>query len=116
MHIIMAANGLELEFQAWLRANGYTYSLMHGCYNGSIETSFKIELSYACNLFTFLSLAKDLKQECILVVKNDKARLIYTNSLDSKSIGIFKEVPKELALKSDNFSLDLETNKYYIAS
>ena len=99
----------------------YTSTAMIGSYKGEQNPSYIIELKDK-TLNEVLVFAGNMNQESILYLDNERrASLVFTASLsvfpDASAhvpLGMFKAVHKDIALKSDNWTLNPNTNQYYI--
>lgn len=114
-YIIFASDApLELT-KEFLRISGVPFKQLLGRYKGVDEDSFIIN---AANKDKIVSLIE--KQESILALSSvyrngDRlATLHYKNALPVV-LGHFVEVTKAEAEKQDAYTLDLVTNRYYVA-
>ena len=96
---------------------GYEYnrSEMIGSYKGVQNPSYIIELTDK-TLGEVLAFATNNNQESILHLDNERrASLLFAVPVESDiQLGMFKAVPKSIALQSDNWTMNPTINQYYI--
>ncbi len=92
----------------------YTSTAMIGSYKGEQNPSYIIELTHKTQE-DVTSFARANNQESILYLDNERrATLVFSDGLINVPLGMFKAVPKTIALESDNWTLNPNTNQYYI--
>lgn len=91
----------------------FTNSHMVGSYKGKEEPSYILDV-IQYGLDNIIKLAKEHKQECILYLDNERSAYLYYDVNKFEHIGTFKAVHKDEALKHDGWTLNPETNQYYI--
>jgi len=93
----------------------YTSTAMVGSYKGVQNPSYIIELTHK-TIKDVLSFAIVNNQESILYLDNERrASLMFTDVENGLlDIGTLKAVHKDIALESDNWTLNPNTNQYYI--
>ena len=115
--VILAVNKpTEIEDQYQLTkliGKPYTRPALTGCYKGETERSYIVPMSVG--LDNILSFARDHRQETVLYLDNQReAFLIDCQTEEDFHIGTFKGVQRERALACEGWTLNNETNQYYI--
>lgn len=94
---------------------GLAFRSLLGCCNGQCEEIF-LFLDTPFNRAFVLAIAKLHRQTSILLLDAERnAKLLFLNLNTSKSIGVFREVSKRVALKSNNWTFDPDREIFYVA-
>jgi hypothetical protein len=93
--------------------NKKAFKEVEGFYKGEKELSFVTEYNFSL-LNTILT---EYRQESVLLLTNHKhglhkATLVYKNK--KEDLGFFRQVPKEIAIKQDSYTVD--GKNYYICT
>lgn len=113
---ILAANGRENELLGLLDGSKLAYKEVVGMYKGVLERSFLVVDETITIEDSIRSLARQFKQESYLKVNADtrESFLIYPNSLQVESIGVFTEVSEAEALAQSAYTFDPMTDQHFI--
>lgn len=112
--IVFASDQTTAKTMSRLVAEGISFKVLLGSYKGEKETSFMITIK---DVSPIVGLIKD--QESILSLSNRQkdgsreAQLVFVNTGESKSIGMFNEITEEQANSQDSWSFDPTLNQYF---
>jgi hypothetical protein len=104
------------EFQSYIESllSEYGFKRLIGSYNGVLEQSYLVVASEDSALDLVLGLAKNFKQESVLIVDEErKAVLKYIDSNETVHLGQFVSVNAIEVQNFDNWTLD-GTNYYSV--
>ena len=107
----------DLELKSKLSKMGYTFISAIGCYNGIPEFSVIVSSDNASDEEFFIKLAKEYRQESILLVYgiDQTAELLYVNDSSRKTIGkMVKYDGENVVLKGRDYTYINATNSYYL--
>jgi hypothetical protein len=95
------------------------YKLVNGCVNGGREVSFYCEHRDIADYLDILDIAREFNQESVLELdKRRNAELLFLkNNIPGqqlKQLGVFKQVPENIAKDSGDYTHDPENDGYYI--
>jgi len=116
----IASNSAELnkvlsdDLEKTLSNNNESYKAVQGCYKGVKEKSYVVvPKSKETALEDLINLSETYGQECILY--RDSAGRAWLCSKGGRDlIGMFSQVPRSVAIRSDSYTHDIENNGYYI--
>jgi len=96
----------------WMRINDIDYQVLNGVYKGIEETSFAVSAKHQRAIEI---IARDFDQESILIRHNDLHSELKTLK-DNKivALGKWTEVPRHEALQTDAYTLERETDRYFV--
>ena len=107
----------SLEFNK-LYASGFrlneTYKLAKGSYKGNEERCYIINASKLSDVAKILELAKEHKQECFILLNEEReATKVFSNG-KSEKMGRLKTVSESEALKHESWTYDYNTDQYFL--
>ena len=96
----------------------FTVARLSGCYKGENELSFQVDMK-AVDWSQLRPALRETNQDCVLHVRNGK---VYNGVKDydyqvdrfTKSMGVFTEVPRGVAVLQKYYTYCAITNKYYV--
>lgn len=95
----------------WLKINGIDFQIVQGMYKGNIETAFVVPMKHQRSIE---AIARDYKQESILLRHGDySCELLYLETKLIEPLGYWTEVSKNEALELNNYTLEIESGRYF---
>lgn len=116
----IASNSAELnkilsdDLEKSLSNSNEAYKAVQGCYKGVKEKSYVVvPKNEERALEDLINLSETYGQECILY-RDSTGRAWLCGKGGRDLIGMFSQVPRSVAIGSDNYTYDIENNGYYI--
>jgi hypothetical protein len=99
-------NALESKLKLW----DVAFKRSLGCFKNRREVNFVV----ITDENTAIDLLREFKQDSALVLDSRRNAYLLDATGATKSIGKFKAVPEDIALRNDGWTFDKVTNQYFI--
>lgn len=117
-------NGADLvDYQTYIVVLGFLHNVgikieeAIGCYKGVTERCFICQPTSKYHYGIIKGIAKKFNQESILTINDlDMSILVYMDGSKREYVGHWRVVERSEAIKSNNFTYDIDRNRYYKAS
>ena len=104
---------LTRELGKELARRNESYKAVKGRFKGVDEDSYVVVPKNKDGLNSLIRLAEGYSQQCVLY-RDETGKAWLCNKDGKNYIGIFKQVPRSIALKEDAYTFDPANNGYYI--